>query len=55
MNNAQYIHDIKSALRFLENLYEEILVSQNIQELRDQTILKKFKQTIEFLEKTLST
>ncbi len=48
-------HDIKAALGFLKNLKEELILSQNIEELQDPTIIKKFEETILFLENILST
>jgi len=53
--NKQKTHDIKASLRFLENLYEELSLCQNINDLQHPLVMQKFRQTIDFLEKTLST
>lgn len=52
---CQMNHDIKESIRFLENLYNEILIADNIKKLQDPNVLKKFRQTIEFLQNILST
>lgn len=44
-------HDIKAAIRFLWNLYEEIQLAQSLDDIKDPQILKKFKEYIEILEK----
>lgn len=54
MTNDQQKHDIQSSLRFLENLYQEILRTSDIYELKDPLVLKKFKETIEYLSKILN-
>lgn len=54
-NGENREHDIKSSLQFLKNLYQEITLGSNIKDLQDPLILNKLRQTIEFLEKILST
>lgn len=44
-------HNTQASLRFLENLYQEILICSDINELKDPIILNKFKQVIEYLSK----
>lgn len=51
--HAKDKHDIQAAVRFLENLYQEILVTSDINELKDPLILEKFQETIEYIKKIL--
>lgn len=53
--NSKTTHDVNAAISFLKNLHEEILIGTNIEELQNPQILKKFEETIEFLQKILST
>lgn len=53
--NENREHDIKSSLQFLKNLYQEIKLGTNIEELQDPLVLQKLCSTIEFFEKILST
>lgn len=52
-NNVLQDHNIQAALNFLENLYQEILICSDIDELKDPIILKKFSEIIEYLNKIL--
>ncbi len=48
---AKIQHDLLANIRFLENLYEEILICNDINELRDPNILAKLRHcTIFFKE-----
>lgn len=47
---AKIQHDLLANIRFLENLYEEILICNDINELRDPNILAKLRYCIIFFK-----
>ncbi|KAB8033329.1 hypothetical protein [Fluviispira multicolorata] len=46
-------HDILAGIRFLEHLFNEILIAEKIEDIKDKNILNKFKLTISQLKKEL--
>jgi hypothetical protein len=42
-----------AALRFLENLHEELCLAQSLSDIQDERILKKMKESIDLLKETL--
>jgi len=50
MSIDKHKHDGQSAVRFLENLYEEILISSDINDIKDPNVLKKLRETIEYFK-----
>ena len=47
--DSKHRHDMLAALRFLQNLYEEILVASSLEEIKDPSILQKFSESITIL------
>ncbi|APJ03918.1 hypothetical protein [Silvanigrella aquatica] len=49
-SNKKKIHDLHAAIRFLDNLYNEINIAKSLEEIQDPLILKKLHEVIHTLK-----
>ena len=54
LSNKKRNHDLQAALRFLENLHTEISIANNLSDIQDPVILKKFREIIQLFKNEMN-